>query len=211
MYDSYLFDLDGVLIDSEHVNVAAATKTLKDLGMPITEAEKESVIGRSTKTFMPSLLEARHVEKSEWDGIIATNRQNYDTLWKGAVLLMPGVEQTLRAMRARPVSLAIGTTNRRIVVDRFIDQFGFGGYFSVIVTSENVTHHKPDPEVYTKALALLGTNPARTLVIEDTAIGVAAAKNAGLPCVAVPNRYSSGQDFAQADFVRNSILGILDL
>ena len=210
-FDAYIFDLDGTLVDSEHVNVAAATKTFEELGAPITEAEKESVIGRSTKIFMPPLLEVRQVAKDKWEAIIVENRRNYDALWREKVTLMPGVASTLNTLEAKHAVLAIGTTNRRAVVERFLDLFGFRDYFSVIVTSVNVVRHQPDPEVYTKALALLGTNPERTLVVEDTAIGVAAAKAAGLPCAAVPNVYSSGQDFAQADFVLTSIINILDL
>lgn len=211
MFKSVIFDLDGVLVDSESVNIRAMTQTFGDLGIPLTEKEINSIPGRSSYDTIPLFLGARRFPSEEYQGVIQTNLQNYDALWDAEIKLMPGTGEVLHLLRSWGVSLAIGTTNRRSVIDRFVSRFGFENIFQCVVSGESVIKKKPDPEVYLVAAKQLGMPSDSILVVEDTEVGVLAAKNAGLACAAIPNQYSGRHDFSRADFVFSSLRNILRL
>lgn len=201
-FEAVIFDLDGVLIRSEHINVAALVKTFYDLESPLSDEEARKIPGRSSCDLIPEFLKSRCVTKKErYDAIIETNLCNYDALWDKIVRLAPGAERVLRKLQARGIPLAIGTSNRRVVVERFVRRFGFEGVFQHIVSQDDVRNTKPDPEVYLKASDLLGISRERILVIEDTGIGLSAAKTAGLTCAVIPNEYSHNNDFSGADYI----------
>ncbi|MDO8619752.1 MAG: HAD family phosphatase [bacterium] len=210
-----VFDFDGVLIpESEQVNVLAARKTFADMGLSLTEAEVGSIPGHSSKTYVPRLLQARGISAERDTEVIATNRQNYDAIWSGwpgSVTLAPHLDEVLAHLVRMGIVLAIATTNRRSVINRFLALLLAPHPFGVIVTGEDVKRHKPDPEVYQIATKHLGMSAEHLIAVEDTVIGVQAAKAAGLRCVAIPNSFTKNQDFSQADHLLGTLEELLKL
>lgn len=205
-YDGTAFDFDGVLVESEPINVAAAEKTFRELGQPLSEEEMLYVPGRSSRRFIPEFLKRRgEASTTRIDEIVQRNIMNYDALWAIRVKLMPGVHKVCVTLSTLGVKLAIVTSNRRAVVERFKSRFGLS-CFDVIVSSEDVTQHKPDPQCYSLAGARMGIPVQRILAVEDTSIGVQAAKLAGLACAAIPSaEASSRDDFRRADYTLHSL------
>jgi HAD superfamily hydrolase (TIGR01509 family) len=205
--EGLVFDFDGVLLrKSERVNIAAATKTFADLGFPLTEAEKAFVPGRSTKVYVPHFLQSREPLSERAHEIIKMGRANYDAIWPADAEVDPMLLETLSYLTGKGIALAIATTNRRTVVDRFIALMLSGSDpFHVIITGEKATKHKPDPELYQLATAALGISPNKLLAVEDTTIGIEAAKCAGLHCAAFPDEFSNCQNFSNADYHISSL------
>lgn len=202
-----VFDFDGVLVFSEAVNIAAGKKTFHDLGSPLTDLTEEEIQyipGRSSLAYIPKLLASRGIIGRDSE-IIAENRKNYDALWDSMVSVPPQMREDVLRVKALDIPIAIATTNRRAVVERFLVKYGMHGIFNPIITSEEVTYHKPHPEVYLKATQHLGVPPEVALAIEDTEVGVQAAKTAGLQCAAIPNEHSRHGNFSQADVICGSL------
>lgn len=205
-----IFDMDGVLVDSEGANINAARKTFRDLGLPLTKDEEEQIPGRSSRVFVPEFMRQRGItDIAKHERIIAINRQNYDSIWENEVKLMPDAANVISALSAHGIKLAIASTNRRSRVERFLEKFEFREYFAIIVTGNEVKNLKPDPDLYLLARKELAIPSKHILVIEDTQIGVEAAKNAGLACGAIPNRYSETHDFSMADYIFQSLKDVM--
>ena len=197
-----VFDFDGVLVKSEQeVNVEAARRVFRERRMPLSKAELHSIPGKGISLYAPPLLQARGItDPDAVQEAKKTIRERYDELWAKEVRLMPGAKRVVKELRGRRVTLAIATANRRAIIEQFFARFGFRDSFDFAVTAENVERQKPDPQAYLLARACTGLPAERILAVEDTEIGVAAAKGAGLPCAALRNAFTAAQDLSQADF-----------
>lgn len=203
--EGVIFDLDGTLIASEHINVAAGRKTFQELGQPLTEKEEKIIPGKSSLDSVPIFLAKRGFPEAECRAVIAKYRANYDAIWDAEVRLMPQAREILAALRSRGKRIAIATTNRRSTVEKVLEKFELRSYFDCYASSEDVTNRKPDPEIYNIAKMLLGLPDDALIAVEDTEIGVKSAKSAGLICVAIPSEYSRNENFQMADFILASL------
>ena len=180
-----LFDMDGLLVDSEPLWFEAERSVMARLGGPWTPADQLALIGGSLAHSV-AYMRARAVRPAEpeqigrWllDGmadLVATN----------GVRLMPGAAGLLAELAAAGIRCALVTSAQRQIMDAVIDSTGLT--FAVTICAEDVRRGKPDPEPYLRAAALLGEAPARCVVLEDSPRGVAAAQAAGCPVIAVPS------------------------
>lgn len=119
-----------------------------------------------------------------------------------------GLESLLLELKSRGVPMAIASNNSRKNIDFFLARLGISGFFRKVVSFEDVKDWKPHPETYAVASQALGARPGNCVAIEDTVVGVESAKGAGLRCVALPNKFTSGHNFKVADLVAN---GFCDL
>jgi len=209
-----VWDFDGVLMpDSEQVNIAAVVKTFTDLHLPpLTSGEVVSIPGRSSKVFIPELLRARGVGSEEDAEVVSFNRKNYDVIWPGKATMAPRRTETILCLTHVGTVLALATTNRKLIIDRFLTSvLPIPNPFRVIVAGEDVRNHKPHPEVYQLVATRLDIHPSKLLAVEDTAIGVRSAKVAGLWCAAIPNSFTKFQDFSEADYRLRSLHEILTI
>jgi HAD superfamily hydrolase (TIGR01509 family) len=195
-----IFDMDGLLVDSEPLTGIALDALLRQYGCAIDsdDAElNERLMGRR----MPEILAAL----AEICGIMAPPEELNETLEalrvetiRGRLQAHRGAEELLDFARAAGLRLALATSGRRSYVDAVLAESRFTGRFYVEVTGESVTHGKPDPETYLLAASRLGVAPAGCVVLEDAPNGIAAAVAAGMRAVAVPNAHSRELHFSTA-------------
>jgi HAD superfamily hydrolase (TIGR01509 family) len=183
--DAIVFDLDGVLLDSEqlwdeakHALVVAAGGTWRD------EAP-EVMMGMSSPEWSVYLRDELGVDRP----LEEMNREVVERMEAGyreALPLLPGAGAAVRALEARwPLGLA-SSANRELI-DLFLELSGFGDAFRVTVSSEEVARGKPAPDVYLRAAEELGAEPARCVAVEDSSNGIRACAAAGMAVIAVPN------------------------
>jgi HAD superfamily hydrolase (TIGR01509 family) len=208
-----VFDYDGVLLpESEEINIGAGVKTFNELGLPLTVEEIASIPGHSSRVYIPPLLRARGIGLELDEEIVAQNKANYDKIWPGKATLASGLIEVLTHFIGNDLPLAVVTSNRRAIIDRFLQtMLPIKNPFRVIVAGGDVTHHKPHPGAYLLAAERLGISPDFLLAVEDTAVGVASVKAAGLRCAAIPNRFSKDQDFSEADYNINSLYELITI
>ncbi len=211
MIKAVIFDLDGILLDSEIVNIQAAVKSFRETGYEITKAEQEYVVGRHPLDFVPYISSRHTIPLETQKHIIAIQPNNYYSIWDTSVKLMPGVQYIFKRLKDKGITLVLATSSSRQSVKKFLKRFEFEKIFSFILTKENISQRKPNPEIYLLAKKKLKLPTNEILVVEDTQIGVESAKGAKLICIAIPNKYTMHQDFTNADYVFTSLKQITNL
>jgi len=210
MINAIIFDFDGVLADSEHINIEAGVRVFGEIGHELNGEERKYIAGKHSKDTVPYIIKSRGINIEE-EVIVQRFQQLYNELWESDVLAMPAIKEALHALKKKGIVLAIATNNRKARVDIFIDRFGLDDIFSIIIGNEDITKRKPDPEVYLKAIEKLGLPSEVIIAVEDSAVGLQAAKAAGLRCAVIPNQYTIDHDFLSADFVLKSAHDLLGL
>ena len=193
-----IFDLDGILIDSEGLQYAAYSRVLARFGVEVSE----SAYGRhwiAEGRGPEYAVETFHLPLAP-DDLRALKRPVYHDLLRRAVTLMPGVADVLPRL-APHFPLAVATNSNRADVGFVMQHFGLGPFFRAVVTREDYPRAKPEPDAYRTAAARLALPTAQCVVIEDAYRGVLAAHRAGATVVAVPNRFTSSSDFSLAAVV----------
>ena len=177
-----LFDLDGVIVDSEWVNVGSGVRALKGLGINLSEAEKKFIIGRHPADYAKVLMKKYSFDYKKF---VAVRDNYYDELYKKS-RLYPFAKQLISRLKKKGFFLALVTSAPIFMVRRAQKKFGIRD-FEVFVTFEDAAKRKPAPDVYLLAAKRLNVKPSECVVIEDSIPGVEAAKNAKMKCVAVTN------------------------
>ena len=186
-HDAVLFDMDGLLIDSEPLWLAAETEVMRQLGSAgnWTASDQHALLGGSLgKTVRYLLSKAARPQPPE---VVADWLMGgiEDTVRRDGVPLRPGAAELLTAVAAAGLPHALVTSSERGFMNAVLDKTGLR--FEVTVCANDVTHTKPDPEPYLLAAKLLNVDPARCAVLEDSPNGVAAAEAAGCRVFAVPS------------------------
>ncbi len=199
------FDMDGVLIDTESVNVRAAFEAFEAAGRPLDPGDAAEIVGRHPVDYNPVLLR-RHALPADLQPRLAREQNRlYDLYWRLEARLTDGAREALAAVRSRGLSCALATSSGRAGVEEALDRFGLRGAFDVTLSKDDVAARKPAPEIYLRAAELLGVPPSGLLVVEDSEYGVRAAKDAGARCVAVLTPHTPPQRIAAADAIIASL------
>lgn len=201
-----MFDLDGVLVDSEPIHFRAANRVLARFGLAISEDEYRTFIGLGEFATWTE-WRRRHRIPASIDELLA---QHTEARLQDIAAGVPAIDEAVglaRRLAAADLRLAIASSSTRPVIDALLAALGVADLFPVRVSGEDPEVHasKPAPDVYRLAAARLARVPAKCLAIEDSGPGVIAAKRAGMLCVAVPNRWTIDQDFSEADVVLESL------
>lgn len=203
-----VFDLDGLLVDSEPVQQESFNVVLARYGIRLDDDAFRPLVGRSTRENFAFLKERYRIGDSIED-LLARKASAYDALI-GRIRPMPGAVRLVRDLAAAGVRMAVASSSPRRVVERSLAAAGFDGGLGLVVGGDEVARTKPAPDVYLRAVEVLGLPAGSCVAVEDSVAGVEAAVEAGLRCVAVPNRYTSGDDFARADRVFPSLDGLTE-
>lgn len=209
-YKAVLFDMDGVIVDSEPVHEAAFRATLHQYGHQLTEEQyKQHFLGKTDEAGLRSYF-AFTSETVDFPVVLDTKAREYLQLAADQLVPYPGTLAFIRSLRAQQVPLALVTGSLRAEADIVLKAFDLVAAFSAVVAAEDIIKSKPDPEGYLKGAAALGIAPRDCVVIEDAPSGVKAAKAAGIPCVAVTTTHSL-EELAEATFITNSLrAGVLE-
>jgi HAD superfamily hydrolase (TIGR01509 family) len=203
--DAVVFDMDGVIIDSEQVWDDVRRTYTREVGGTFTEEATRAMMGMSSPEWSRYMSESLGVpgtpEQINAD-IVARMLDRYGE----EPPLIPGAADAVRRIAAR-WPLAIASSSNRELIDMVLRAAELQSLFQVTVSSEEVAHGKPAPDVYLEAAARLGVEPRRCTAIEDSHAGIRSAKGAHMWVVAVPNPHfpPDGEALAQADVVLDSI------
>lgn len=192
-YRAVLFDMDGVIVDSEPLHVAAFQTTLKKYGYDLShEHYKQHFAGQTDEAGFKQYFDFIG-ETVDLPVIMDAKAKAYLALASDQLKPYPGVIEYIRDLAARKIPLALVTGSLRIEAEVTLKTFDLANYFSVIIAAEDVEHGKPSPEGYFKGARSLGVDSADCIVIEDSPKGVQAAKAAGMRCLAVTNTHTNNE------------------
>jgi HAD superfamily hydrolase (TIGR01509 family) len=177
-----IFDFDGVLVDSEPIRFRAGAQALAEVGVSLSwEQFLATWFGRTDTASLGDILGTRFA--TQGPGVIA--RRN--ALYEQALEEVPAYADAARLLPRIPagIRVAVATGSRHPEVERILTHLGLSPHFHALVTAEDYRHAKPDPDPFLTAARRLGVPPRACLVVEDSPAGVAAARGAAMPVVAV--------------------------
>ena len=181
-YKAFLFDLNGTMIDDMQYHVKAWHRIFNELGANISmERMKQESYGKNHEV-IERVMPGRFSEKEKTEMSFAKERQ-YQEEFKPHLKLIDGLDVFLDTARRQNIKLAIGSAAITFNIDFVLDGLDIRKYFSVIVSADDVTRSKPDPETYLKCAEALHISPGDCIVFEDAPKGVESAQNAGMRSV----------------------------
>ncbi|WP_394821409.1 HAD family hydrolase [Pendulispora albinea] len=184
IFQAVLFDLDGTLVDSEPRSRAAWAKLFHTHSVPCDAALLATFSGRRGHDVMAEHAHAFPAARSI-DSLLEEAFGYYFGPDMPSIVAVPGAIELVSRLRETHVPMGIVSSGLRDHVQSILEGIGIAHHFDVLVTSDDVQHGKPSPEGYLKACAKLRIDPTRALAFEDAPAGIAAAKAAGMTCVAL--------------------------
>lgn len=199
-----IFDMDGLLVDSEPLHAEAFIKVFGEVGLKLTASEYLQAVtlgGMNTRDLYLSL----GGDRAEWDNVVLAKHQLLGLILNERGSMMPGAIELLGLIRGAQIPAAVATSARRLTLEIITDHFNLAHYFDATIAYEDALADKPDPTAFLLAAERLGAPPAQCVVLEDSPRGVLAAHRAGMKCIAVPNDSTRDGDFSLATLVVDSL------
>lgn len=203
---AFIFDMDGVIIDSEPVHVRAKKDAFAHYGVKISDSDFDEFAGQPAIAMFRTVLERQGRTDIRPEDLAAYKHKRYQELFEaGEVKAVPGTLDFIASLRAAGIPLALATSSHWQAIRATQKKFHFEDAFAAIVAGEDLPKSKPDPTIYRMAAEKLGVSAADCVVLEDANAGVRAAKGAGMHCIAYRNPHSGRQDLSMADLVVDRI------
>ncbi|MGC9353297.1 MAG: HAD family hydrolase [Mariniphaga sp.] len=200
-----IFDMDGVIIDSEPIHQECEKRLFTLLGIAVSDEEHNALIGATDETMWSGLGKRHNLPLSVAEAIRLKKSIYLEYLMREtSVEPLPGVAQLIIDLHKHGFLLAVASSSPHEQIDFILKKFELKRYFHAIVSGEDVEAGKPHPEIFLKASDMLGVTPDSCVVIEDSNNGVAAAKRAGMKCIGFVNPNSGNQDLSKADMLVHS-------
>lgn len=204
MLKAVIFDMDGVIIDSEPQHARAALRVLTRHGARTDEGYCASFIGSSTKKMAEDAAERFGLSISPKDLLAEINAEKRTVLKEEGYTILPFVKDVIQNLYQKGVRLAIASSSSPSEIEQAVKTLGIKKYFTKLVSCVHVENPKPAPDSFLLALKELGVNAKETMVVEDSCYGAQAAKAAGITCVGYVNPHSGDQDLSAADVLLKS-------
>ena len=183
--DAVIFDMDGLMIDSERVSVACWAQAAHELALPLADDFWLRFVGLGDRDCESLLLQ--HIDAGQVAALFARCHDLYEARTQEGLPLRPGILDLLQLLHDHGVARAVATSTRQPRASRKLAAAGLLPFFEVVVTSSDVAHPKPAPDIYLLAAQKLGKDPARCLALEDSPAGIRAAVGAGMTAIQVPD------------------------
>lgn len=186
-YRAVIFDLDGVLCSTDRFHFEAWKQTAREVKAPFDEKINQRLRGVSRMESLEIILEGSPLALSGAEKLRLAEEKNarYRALLQNLTPadLTPGAEETLAALRAAGIKLAVGSSSKNAVF--ILERLGAASWFDAVCDGTMISHSKPHPEVFLKAAEMLGEPPRSCLVVEDAAAGLEAARAGGMDCAII--------------------------
>lgn len=186
-YSAVIFDMDGLLLDSERVAFAIGRAVCTDFGLPWREEVSHAMIGRNARDNAALLRREYGADFPVELHSTEFQRRYGEVIEAGGIPLKPGALALLEALQARGIPRAVATSTARLRALLKLERAGLAGFMQQLVAGDEIRHGKPAPDIFLAAAAALGVEPGRCLALEDSNAGARAALRAGMQVGIVPD------------------------
>lgn len=203
MEKAFIFDMDGVIYDSEPIHAKAKKLVLAEWGISISDERLATFVGRSSRDFYGTMVKENPQCRASWQELADRKHSLYRTMLAedDSVKAMPGIRDLLERIRKAGYLIGLGSSSTMEMIELVLTRLDLKDYFSVLVSGNDLPKSKPDPMIFLTVAERLGVSPSICTVIEDATAGVAAAKAAGMYCIGYYNPNSGPQDLSRADMI----------
>ncbi len=202
MKRAFIFDMDGVLIDSQPYHYEVDLYVLRYCGAKCELSDLEKYAGTANKDRWPAFQREFGITGYTVPEMIDLHAKRLLTMFdEDCPPAVKGIPELLVMLKDHNIKTAIASSSSRALINLVVNKLGFSPYFDKYVTGEEVENGKPAPDVFLYAAAQLGVTPAESVVVEDSTNGVKAAYNAGIHCVGYINPTSGKQDLSLASLI----------
>ncbi|MEL4307282.1 HAD family hydrolase [Joostella sp. CR20] len=201
--DYFIFDMDGVIVDSEPAHRKILNTVFDELGLNFSNEYHQTLVGMAAVPMW---------KKIKKDYGIHTNANELVNFHREIILFemekidvqpVPGVLQFLQQLKSQNFHISLASSSTRKLISLFMDKFEIATYFDYLVSGDDVERSKPNPDIFLKVAEKYNISPNNFIVVEDSYNGVTAAKAAGMMCVGYVNSNSGNQDLSAADMIIN--------
>ena len=205
MIQTVIFDMDGVIIDSEPVHFEIEKKIFEELKIAVSFEEHCSYVGSSSQNMWETIIN-KHGVPDHFETLITKEHGHYMNYLLNEKDLRPidGVAELIKELHKNNFKILVASSSYREVIDIVLGKFTLSDYFIERVSGTELTHSKPHPEIFLKSAKLANSEPEECIVIEDSENGVTAAKAAGMKCIGFLNPGSGIQNLSRADLIIKS-------
>jgi HAD superfamily hydrolase (TIGR01509 family) len=205
MAEAVIFDMDGVLVDSEPYHFKVEKLLLKEFGILISDREIESFVGLAMDK-MWHRIKTKYSLKEEVKELVEKDtefRVNYFSSLE-SLESIKGVNTLIKTIKGEGLKTAVASSSHSLLISAVLEKIGLSYCFPERISGFDVEHGKPHPDIFIKTADILKVRPENCVVIEDSYNGVKGAKDAGMKCIAFRNPASGNQDLSDADLVIDS-------
>lgn len=200
MLECIIFDLDGVIVDSEPVHFLAYKKTFEKLGINFSKEDYLCFgVARGDDFFVKNILQ-KYGEEKDPEDICRQKKECFEKMIETDLRLRDGFADLLSFCEGK-YKLAVASSAKQEAVNLILERFKIAKYFQSVLCGDQVENVKPAPDIYLKTMQLLGVSPEQCVAVEDSKTGLLAAKEAQIRCVVASTEFTSGNNFSGADFV----------
>ncbi len=185
--EAVIFDMDGLLIDTELKAKAAWQRAAKELGIELSDQDYLTLVGRTVTDSIQILEEKFNCDLKEKRFLYRVDELYYSSLIKEGIVVKEGAKELLQQLSNSGIPKAVATSTEKEIAIRKLRLAGLSSFFEVIVSGEDVQRSKPFPDVFFAAARSLGVLPERCIVLEDSFAGVMAADAAGMMPIMIPD------------------------
>jgi HAD superfamily hydrolase (TIGR01509 family) len=206
MIQTVIFDMDGVIVDTEPVHSYAYFQHFAELNIDVSKDMFTSFMGNSTRNTFQKLKELFPID-AEVEDLIQRKRTLFNDAFdsKEDLYLIEGVEELIQDLHRNGMQLILASSAAKVTIERVFTRFNLHQYFTHIVSGEDFPNSKPHPAIFEHAASLSIAPKENCIVIEDSTNGIRAAKAAGIFCVGYNSENSKLQDLTLADVVVNNL------
>ena len=206
MISAVIFDMDGLLIDSEPLWRRAQAEVYSSVGINLTKKDMVQTMGKRIDEVVAYWYAKRPWTGSSQEEVKLEIINRLIELVQEEGIIMPGVIDTLDFFRGKEIPMAIASSSSRIIIEAVVDSLDIRNYFVELFSAEHETHGKPHPAVFIRTAEHLNIAPTNCLVFEDSPSGVLSAKAAKMKCIAIPDKeHFNNSSIQTADTVLESL------
>lgn len=210
---AFIFDMDGVIIDSEPIHFEIDVETMKYFGVTIAPHELDRFVGMTNPEMWSILKQEYSLPQSVSEIIEYQLKLKIEWIRSTDLGPIEGIQELIFDLKKNNILIGLASSSPIAFINEVLRKYKFFEYFDSIISGEEVTKGKPAPDIYLEVSNQLNVKPNECWVLEDSKNGVQAAKAAGMKCIGFINQNSGNQDLSRADIIVNNIrdIKVMDL